>query len=252
MNNLPDSGKRHITITVLFDNYLFKEKLKTGTLAASWGFSCLIEGTEKTILFDTGSDGEILLSNMRILGINPENIDAVVISHDHWDHNGGIFELLKKKNDIDVYILSSFPQSFSDKIEEAGANTIRVQSSISICKDVYISDEMGSGIMEQSMIIDTENGLIAMTGCAHPGIAEITEWINKKFNKKIYFLFGGFHLKSAESNSINEIIEKLKSFNVLQAGPTHCTGDKAIEIFKQRFGDRFVQMGVGKVIHIVD
>ena len=46
-----------IVISVVYDNNEYDPKLE-----AAWGFSCLIEGTEKTILFDTGGNGKTLLS----------------------------------------------------------------------------------------------------------------------------------------------------------------------------------------------
>lgn len=69
-------------ITVVFDNNPYKKGLENG-----WGFSCLIEGMEKTVLFDTG--GNILLDNMQMLGIYPEAVDILVLSHVHSDHVGG-------------------------------------------------------------------------------------------------------------------------------------------------------------------
>ena len=91
------------TITVICDNYPYKEGLNT-----SWGFSCLIKGLEKTILFDTGVSGTILLANMTKLGIHPEDIDLVVLSHDHDDHVGGLPGFLEKYHDVTVY----FPNTF--------------------------------------------------------------------------------------------------------------------------------------------
>ena len=63
-------------------------------LKSDWGFSCLIETERKNILFDTGANPKILHNNMKILCINPSNIDKIIISHEHWDHNGGL-ELFK-------------------------------------------------------------------------------------------------------------------------------------------------------------
>ncbi|OGD22000.1 MAG: hypothetical protein A2W03_07035 [Candidatus Aminicenantes bacterium RBG_16_63_16] len=73
-----------ITITVLYDNYPSREGLKTDR-----GFSCLIRGTEKTVLFDTGARSEILFHNFAALKIDPQDADLVVISHTHGDHTGG-------------------------------------------------------------------------------------------------------------------------------------------------------------------
>jgi len=72
-------------ITIVYDNEA------NASLKSGWGFSCLIE-TEEKILFDTGDSGEKLIYNLRQLNIQPESIDAVVISHNHWDHTGGLEE----------------------------------------------------------------------------------------------------------------------------------------------------------------
>jgi 7,8-dihydropterin-6-yl-methyl-4-(beta-D-ribofuranosyl)aminobenzene 5'-phosphate synthase len=63
-------------MTIVYDNNPFDEKLER-----DWGFSCFIKGLEKSILFDTGTNGRSLLSNMEKLGILPEEIDLVFLSH---------------------------------------------------------------------------------------------------------------------------------------------------------------------------
>ena len=68
---------------VVFNNALYKPGLKT-----TWGFACLIEGLDRTILVDTGGDGHILLSNMQQFGLDPGAVEAVVLSHIHRDHTG--------------------------------------------------------------------------------------------------------------------------------------------------------------------
>ena len=78
-------------LTILYDNTVFE---KGKGLKSDWGFSCLIKTERKNILFDTGANPKILHNNMKILCINPSNIDKIIISHEHWDHNGGL-ELFK-------------------------------------------------------------------------------------------------------------------------------------------------------------
>jgi 7,8-dihydropterin-6-yl-methyl-4-(beta-D-ribofuranosyl)aminobenzene 5'-phosphate synthase len=86
-----------LRITVLFNNVPYRTGLTPG-----WGFSCLIEGADKTILFDTGGDGAVLLANMRHLGLSPKNVEFVVLSHIHIDHTGGPDELLAEHADLEV------------------------------------------------------------------------------------------------------------------------------------------------------
>lgn len=77
-----DRNRRHIQITIVYDNNRYHSRLQT-----TWGFGCLIEGLEKTILFDIGGDSEVLLSNMDKLAIDPQQVDVVVLSRLHYDHS---------------------------------------------------------------------------------------------------------------------------------------------------------------------
>ena len=234
-----------IKITILYDNYIFTE----GT-QSDWGFSCLIEGTEKTILFDTGTKPDVLWHNIEQLNVDIDKIDLIAISHIHGDHTGGLFSILEEKKDIPVYIPASFPDSFVSRVSEAGGNAVPVDKPLEICKDVYLSGEMGTQIIEQAVVLDTRNGLVIITGCAHPGIASMVKNIRNQHNKDVNFVFGGFHLMQHSAAQVNQIIEQFREAGVKKCGATHCTGDKAIEIFKNDFGDNFVGMGVGRVIKI--
>ena len=69
-----------IRITVLYDNYVYEPGTR-----ADWGFSCLIQETESTILFDTGTDGDILFYNISQLGVDIQEVDLIVISHKQGD-----------------------------------------------------------------------------------------------------------------------------------------------------------------------
>lgn len=166
--NTSTTAVKNLSITVSYDNNPYKERL-----TAAWGFSCVIRGTEKTILFDTGGDGSILLTNMEELGINPKEIDLVVLSHIHGDHVGGLPSFLEKNPEVVVYLPKSFPKGFKDKVKEYGAKIIEVQGPLKIYQGVYSTGELGTWIKEQSLIIHTEEGLIVITGCAHPGIVNI-------------------------------------------------------------------------------
>ena len=90
-------------ITIIYDNTSFKKNLQ-----ADWGFSCLVEEKDSPrILFDTGANGRILLSNMEKLKIDPLSIEEVFISHLHWDHVGGLSELLKTNPNIKKIYMKS-------------------------------------------------------------------------------------------------------------------------------------------------
>lgn len=238
------AGKSELKITILYDNYLYTRGTKT-----DWGFSCLIEGTAKTILFDTGTKSEILHHNIKKLGVNIEKVEIIAISHNHGDHTGGLFSVLEKNNRVSVYMPASTGEAAIKKIETTGAAVFREAKPKEICKNVYLSGEMGDSIKEQALVINSSGGLIVLTGCAHPGVVKIVERAKEMFpDRKIQLVFGGFHLMRYTENQLKDIINRFRALGVKQAGPTHCTGDKAIKMFKDAYGKDFVRMGVGKIL----
>ncbi|MCK4294851.1 MAG: MBL fold metallo-hydrolase [Planctomycetes bacterium] len=237
--------KKQITVTVLYDNYVFAKGLKS-----DWGFSCLVTGTEKNILFDTGMKGELLLYNIGKLGVEPKDVEIVVISHSHRDHFGGLLSFLGKNSDVLVYLPVSCPETFVRKVKQMGARVVTADAPIAICKGVHLTGQMGHRIIEQSMIVDTAEGSVVVTGCSRPGIVEIVRKAKSILPKDIYLVFGGFHLLGKSEPEIKNIIKEFKRFGVKKVGPTHCTGDTAIGLFKQAYGSDFVKMGVGRVLKI--
>jgi 7,8-dihydropterin-6-yl-methyl-4-(beta-D-ribofuranosyl)aminobenzene 5'-phosphate synthase len=234
-----------IKMTVLYDNYVFSEGTK-----ADWGFSCLIEGMEKTILFDTGAKPGILMHNVKQLKVDLKKVELVVISHNHWDHTGGLFTVLEEKPDVSVYLPQSFPDDFVGKVEKTKAKVVRVNEPVEICKNVFLTGEMGDQVKEQSMILNTAKGLVIVTGCSHPGIVNIVKRAGKILDKDIYLVFGGFHLMRHPGKEVNDIIREFGELGVMKCGASHCTGDNPIQMFKQAFGDNYVKIGTGRVLEV--
>jgi len=236
-------------ITIICDNNPYKEGLET-----AWGFSCLITGTEKTILFDTGPDGRLLLDNMAKLTVEPDSIDTVFLSHIHGDHTGGLHGFLERNSDVTVYLPKSFPKSFKRGAEAKGAQIVEIEQPLKICENVYSTGQLGRLIKEQSLIVQTEKGLIVITGCAHPGIVKIINAARELLKKNIFLVMGGFHLEWMGTGKIEKIISAFKKLNVRYVGPCHCSGDKARGLFEKHFGPKYKYMniGAGKVINTAD
>ena len=234
-----------LRLHVVFNNVPYKAGLKT-----SWGFSCLIEGLDETILFDTGGNGDILLSNMQRLGLDPEGVDAVVLSHIHTDHTGGLGAFLAHNPDVTVYMPESFPASFQQEVIRLGAATEAVSRPRQLMASVYSTGEMGWTIKEQALIVDTREGLIVITGCAHPNVADMADQAKTYLGKNIYLLMGGFHLGGSSDTEIRAIITHLKALGVKKVAPSHCTGDNAIRMFRDEWADDFVEGGLGAIIEL--
>jgi len=139
-----------VTISIVYGNNACDQRLKT-----SWGFSCLIEGLEKTILFDTGGNSALLLHNMKELEINPAEVDVVVLSHIHGDHVGGLSGFLKENPHVTVYVPRSFPESLKDSAVSFGAEVSEVSGAKELLAGVYSTGELGTAIKEQSLVIAT-------------------------------------------------------------------------------------------------
>lgn len=234
-----------VTITIIYDNNEYDSTLNT-----AFGFSCLIQTPDKNILFDTGADSPTLLSNMHKLGIDPKDIEIVVLSHNHWDHTGGLFGFLEKNSDVTVYIPASFPENIKMDINRTGAQYIEVSSPVKIGNYVNITGELEGPPEEQSLIVSTSNGIVIITGCAHPGIVNIVKKSKEIINESIYLVLGGFHLARADDSTINDIIKSFKELDVKRAAPCHCSGTRTRELFKREYKENYIESGVGKIFHI--
>ena len=227
-------------VTILYDNYRFAKNT-----SADWGFSCLIKGLEKTILFDTGAKPDILAKNIAALNIEISGIGAVVISHDHWDHTGGLAWLLANNSDLQVYLPGSASVELTDSVKSLGAETIRVKAPLQICENAWLTGEMGDAIKEQSLIVAAEKGPVVITGCSHPGIVEILRRAREIVPEKIYLAMGGFHLKDHSEEAVRNIIDSFRKIGVKKVSPSHCTGERAIALFAEHFKDNYLKIGTG-------
>ena len=243
LKKISHAQDKDFSITVIYDNNAYKAGLETG-----WGFSCLIRGTEKAVLFDTGGDGSKLLANMKKLGISPGEIDMVVLSHIHGDHVGGLTRFLEKNPNVTVFVPESFPGDFKREIKRSGAHVVEVQKSMKICEGVYSTGELGSDIKEQSLIIHDKRGLIIVTGCAHPGIVTVVNKAKDIFRRDMFLLVGGFHLFKKSRDELRKVVAGLKKAGVQHIGPCHCSGDKATEVLKETYKKNYINVGVGRVI----
>lgn len=233
-----------MVITVVYDNVTYDS-----ALTSEWGLGCVIQTERETVLFDTGSKGTILLDNMEKLNINPYSIQSIIISHNHWDHQGGLKDFLNVNSSVTVFIPNSSSSYLEQEIHSKGIKAVRINSFKQISNSIYSSGELKGNIPEQSLVIQSPKGLGLITGCAHPGIVRIVEHVKPFFPyEPIYLAIGGFHLKSESFHSINKIVNTIQEYGIQRIAPSHCTGKEAIEFFKQQFGDDFIESGVGRRI----
>ncbi len=212
-----------LKITILYDNTVFQSGLR-----ADWGFACLVEVNDHAILFDTGADGEILLSNMKNLKIDPLSIDTIFISHAHFDHTGGLSAFLNVNSEVTLYCPDSF------RGVRRAKKIIHVSDPMKLDSKLHSTGEL-KGI-EQSLAIETDQGTVLVIGCAHPGMAAILQSVS--YLGKVRAVIGGFH--------------GFREFELLQdidlICPTHCTQHSS-EIHT-RFPEQTIEGGAGQIISL--
>lgn len=240
----PPGATRGLTLTILYDNTVYDPRL-----AADWGFAALVKYGGHTLLFDTGANGSILLSNLQQLGIDVGTIEAVVLSHEHTDHTGGLSTLLGTGIRPAVYVPAAFSAAFKARVS-AGTALVEISAAREIFPGIHITAPSGTTIIEQALVVETPAGAVMITGCAHPGIVNMVRGAQAAMGGKISVLIGGFHLIEAGEERVQQIIADLRRLGIAQIMPTHCTGDAAIAAFQAAYGESYLEGGVGRVVTI--
>ena len=229
-----------------------------------WGYSALVEVDGKKILFDTGNKPETVLKNAKELGIDLSDVEDVFLSHNHGDHTGGLITLrneLKKINPnalIKVHVgMGIFNQrvgrnnrmlAMKKELEADGVKFIEYAKQHELLPGVWITGpidrvyeernwsgsgkiKMNNGNIEdyipedQSLVIDTKEGFVLISGCGHAGIINTLEHIKLNIHEEnMHVAIGGFHLVNATDEHLKWTANKLREFGLSQIIGAHCTG----------------------------
>jgi len=281
---------KKVKLTILVEDSVSASKKALG-LEAKHGLSILVERTKprSTILMDTGQSPSILLRNIEILGISLEKIDAIFLSHGHYDHTGSLLEILKKINrDIPIivhpdalnpkfkiapklrYIGSPFklcelessrglllarnPITIAERIVTSGeieriTPYEKPQSFWTVENEKFIEDVMRD---DQALVLNLEDkGLVVVSGCAHAGIINTIKQAQRLMGmKKVHAVIGGFHLSDSKEETIKATINDLNEINPAFIYPCHCTGSKAVRQFTVSFKGRCNPLRTGDTFKV--
>lgn len=217
-----------------------------------WGFSALIDGT---VLFDTFCSGKVLIKRLSSMKADIARLQHVVISHDHWDHAGGLQDILALKKGLTVFVPALASDGLKRKIADAGALLHDVKAPANIGEEIIVAPEMRGvfdhgEVAEIGLAIKTNHGLCLVVGCAHPGIVEMVQRIKASTQDKVHAIIGGLHLMNASGEEARRCALSLRGEGVEVVMPTHCTGRKAKAIFKEIFGSGYKEIDEGSEIEI--
>ena len=232
-----------LTITVLYDG-----SPSAAGSSAGPGFACLVRGTEKTVLFETGGeDAGILLKNLAAAGLDPRDIDLFVVSRPQAGELGGLLAILAKKGAGQVFLPDPVPQPLRAKIEAAKGSVAPVTVPLSVCEGVFSTGQISG---EQALVVDTPKGLVVVMGCGGAGVVEVVEKAKSVMPKDVYLVMGGFRFSGETEAVLSPIVRRLHELGVGNLGAAACTGEKAIALLKKDFGRNYIALGTGKTVTV--
>jgi 7,8-dihydropterin-6-yl-methyl-4-(beta-D-ribofuranosyl)aminobenzene 5'-phosphate synthase len=232
-----------------------------------WGFSALVIADGHRILFDTGAHPDTVLRNARELKIDLSDVPDVILSHHHYDHTAGLVTLRREYSKMNPGALArahvgkgifflreagKMPAIKSD-YESAGGSFIQYDEAREMFPGVWLTGpvprkypernwsdqgkvrgEDGKTVEDnlpedQSLIIDTDKGLVLISGCGHAGVINTIDYANAKVRRApLHAAIGGFHLFAASDESLAWTASKLNDFGLQNLLGAHCTGIEAV------------------------
>ena len=274
-------------VTVLCENSVVRPM----GLIGEHGFAALVERGHERVLFDTGQ-GYALVHNARILGIDLAAVDKIVISHGHYDHTGGLAELLKGGGERDVFAhpgifasrywegpdgqrepigipfarpyleglgarfhLSEGPQAVAEGIRTTGdveRVTAFEKGDTALFRYPEEGGELDTHPDDLSLVVEGEDGLGVLLGCAHAGVVNILRHVESMAaGRPVKAVLGGTHLGFSSEEQMEGTVQAMAAMGVEKVGASHCTGlAGSARLFNALGPDRFFFAGVGSVLEI--
>lgn len=266
---------------------VLSDNISAEGLKGEWGLSIFIEHNGKKILLDTGASS-LYIENAKKIGVDISEIDYGVLSHAHFDHGNGLKEFFEENKKANFYLREGAGENcyfkfwvFSHYIgvqkgvlKEYKDRIVFAEGDIEISEGVTLVPHKKEGLdkigkknkmyvkrngkwyaddfsHEQSLVLETEEGLVIFNSCSHGGADVIINEVKDTFkNKKIYALIGGFHLFKSSKNEVEAMGKRINETGIERVYTGHCTGDKSYEILKSELGEKLHKFKVGLTIEI--
>lgn len=263
-------------ITVIVDNKSFEN------MDGEWGLSILAEIGGKKILADVGASS-LFFTNMKKLGADVRDVDYATLSHAHYDHANGMQKFFEENKKAKFYLRETAAEncyakkfifrkyigipkhtlkSYAERIE-------MVSGKYKLCEGAFLLGHSTEGLEEigrrelmylrtkdgwkpdnfsheQSLVLDTDKGLVIINCCSHGGVVNIINETKEAFpDKHVYGIIGGFHLFNKSESEIRAVSEAIRETGIDYVCTGHCTKERAYTIMKEVLGDKLFQLRVG-------
>jgi 7,8-dihydropterin-6-yl-methyl-4-(beta-D-ribofuranosyl)aminobenzene 5'-phosphate synthase len=273
---MPEYEEAHMLARILIDNVTKNEWL------AEWGLAVYIEYNRHKILLDTGTTGKFL-KNAEAMGIDLKTVDFGVLSHAHYDHANGLGAFFECNARASFYVRNGvrencysrhglFPAYIGVRkgyLKQFKKRMVYVDRDYEIIPGVTLLPHKTPGLSEvgrkagmyvrqgfrfipdafeheQSLVLDTERGLVIFNSCSHGGADNIiNETIKTYPGRKIYALIGGFHLFRSTDEEVRSLITRIRATGIERIYTGHCTGQRAMELLKEGLGEMAQQIYTG-------
>ena len=226
---------------VVFDTTGSVEKgFKTG-----FGYAVYVQFEGKRLLFDLGANADTLQHNLKTAGIDLTKLDAVAISHNHFDHMTGISLIRKARPDLPIIVPPS--QDFD------GGKVLRLKDQLALGPNLYLirthTDVPTVGIADEiSVLIKTASGPYLITACSHTGVPTIVDKAMQIAGRDIFFYTGGSRLKFRGKDDARKVASALRQRRVAHVSPGHCSVDHAVgQVFKEELGASYQLSRLGRI-----
>jgi 7,8-dihydropterin-6-yl-methyl-4-(beta-D-ribofuranosyl)aminobenzene 5'-phosphate synthase len=243
------------------------------------GLAFLVESEDGRLLFDTGTSGTVLLHNLEVAEVSLTGISALVLSHAHRDHTGGLLAVLERPRSLPIY---AHPDLMQERFSRRGgqvrpigltldAETLRQQADLhlsavpqEILPGIWTTGEIrqrpepegrspyhfvrdGEDWLpdpyrdDMALVLDRPHGLVLVCGCCHAGLLNTLLYVERTFQRPVVAITGGTHLIEATAEHLQRVEQVLLEMeSVRHIYLNHCSGEAAIFSLLLRLGPQVV------------
>lgn len=252
---------------------VLSDNIPWGDLEGEWGLSVSIQYRGKHLLLDAGAS-DLFLKNAEKLEIGLANVDYAVLSHGHWDHSNGMEAFFRAVPKAKFYVRPGSDACYLREkgemtyggvpeavLERYGDRIAVVEGDFSPSEGVWLIPHKTPGLAErgeadgmyvkrdgrlepddfaheQSLVLETESGLVIFNSCSHGGADNIIREVGETFpGKRVRALVGGFHLFERTDGEVRALARRIRETGVGAVYTGHCTGERALAVLREELGD---------------